>query len=183
MAALALPAFNGWMLPDDAGEILRGLVEQHRPELILECGSGRSTVHLAAAARDFGGRVVSLEHQLDFADATTAMLLENDLEEFAEVRYAPLGEDPVWYTTVGWSDLAGIGLLFVDGPPGFVAPYARQPALELLDGRLAPGCVVVLDDMQRKSEKLIWLSWRELGLSEPGFVQHSNGYLAVGELP
>lgn len=183
---MILPRKTGWQLPDDGGEYLRALVERNEPSLILECGSGRSTLYLAQACADFGGYVCSLEHLEGFAKDTADGLVANGLQGKAYVEWAPLQEFDgglLWYDYDAWKDLRDIQMLFVDGPPGHTAEFARAPALPLLGDRLAPGCIVVLDDMNRKQEKQIWASWRALGLSAPDFVGHSGGYLGVGRMP
>lgn len=168
------------MFPDDACETLRDLVAETKPKLILEAGSGRSTVVLAEAVRAYGGHVVSLEHDYGYQCETQRLLVAHNLAEHADVRLAPLEGEPPWYAASAWVDLHGIGLLFVDGPPGSTARYAREPALNLLRHRLLPGCVVVLDDTNRRDEREIWRSWK---LADPVHVQHSEGALAYGRLP
>jgi predicted O-methyltransferase YrrM len=149
-----IPA-TGWRLPDDACALLAHLVAEHRPELIVECGSGRSTVVLAQAARDLDcGDVVALEHDPAFALETRQLLDDARLD--ADVRWARLTDG--WYDRRDWGDLHDIGMLVVDGPPGW-SPDSRAPALPLLRDRLLPGCVVVLDDVDRPGEKQIMADW------------------------
>ena len=115
-----LPA-TGWRLPDDACALLARLVTEHRPELIVECGSGRSTVVLAEAIADYAGVVVALEHDPVYAGETDALLLLSGRR--AQVRDAPL--ESGWYARSAWEDLHRIGMLVVDGPPGLLALLAR----------------------------------------------------------
>jgi len=147
VTAMDLPA-TGWRLPDDACETIAALVKEHRPDLIVECGSGRSTIVLAEALRDNGsGTVVALEHHWDYWAETVRLLEERDLQEYAQVRQSHLAEG--WYARETWADLGGIGMLLVDGPPRKTARHARAPALTLLHDCLLPGCVIVLDDIDR----------------------------------
>ncbi len=186
-ATLSLPRFNGWMLPDDALGKISELICERLPALVVEAGSGRSTVMIADMLRDIGhGTIVSLEHQADFALATKHWLVENNLDEFAEVRYAPLttyGDHGLlageWYDSDGWSDLEGINMLLVDGPPGHTSERARGPALPLLRDRLAPFALVVLDDTHRPEERAIIDDWRPL-TSNWTQVRHSTGALSYG---
>lgn len=180
-AGLTLPRFNGWMIPDDALEIVCRLIDARRPKLIVETGSGRSTVVLAAALRELGrGRLVSLEHQVEFHRRTDDMIATNGLRGFAEVRHAPLIGD--WYDPRGWTDLCAIDMLVVDGPPGHVGPLARRPALPLLRDRLTPGAVVVLDDTNRADEQATLRDWEAFGLASSEIVRHSTGALAYGSV-
>jgi hypothetical protein len=64
-----LPATRGWAASPDLLLVLVDQVIAQRPSLIVECGSGASTLWLALALRRFGisGRVVALDHDPDFA--------------------------------------------------------------------------------------------------------------------
>ncbi len=172
---------SGWRLPDDACALLTRLVLDYRPELIVECGSGRSTVVLAEAADSYGGRVVSLEHDLGYLAETKTMLA--DCGVHASVRHAPLvahgGALPDrWYIESSWYDLNGIGMLMVDGPPGGSARWARSPAVPILRERLLPGCLVVLDDAQRDDERQTIARW---GI-EMTIVKHAKASMAYGTI-
>ncbi len=176
-----IPA-TGWRLPDDAIDVIVGLVRQYEPALILECGSGRSTVALALAAGTYGGRVVSLEHREDYYAETLGML--EHAEVTSEVRLAPIEPHggslpPNWYARAAWEDLAGIGMLMVDGPPSAVGRLARLPAVPLLQDQLRPGCIVVLDDAQRPDEKAAIEKW---GI-EMTLVEHGKSWIGWGVLP
>lgn len=175
------------MLPDDALVTVIRLIHEHRPRLIVEAGSGRSTPVLAQAVKDEGvGRIVSLEHLPEFAQRTQAMLLSNRLEAHAQVRLAPLEphEAGDWYANAAWADLDQIGMLIVDGPPGHTGPLAREPALWLLRHRFSPGAVIVLDDTNRPEEQTILRRWEAL---VPGLkfttLPHSTGAISHGTLP
>lgn len=152
-----------------AGDFLEHLVDHclaTRPSLIVECGSGLSTLILAACcARNGSGHVYSLEHGPEFATATRAEIARRGLEPFATVIDAPLrnhrlaGEDYPWYTLDALS-AESIALLVIDGPPGFLRRHARYPALPLLFERLAGGASVFLDDAARADEKAILALWQ-----------------------
>ena len=120
-----LPATRGWAASPDLLLVLVDLVMTGRPSLVVECGSGASTLWIALAMRRFGidGRIVALDHDPVFGGKTRDLLARHDVREFAEVRDAPLesfrldGETYSWYARRAWEDLTGIDLLFVDGPP------------------------------------------------------------------
>jgi len=150
-----LPASRGWAASPDLLLVLIDQVVTGRPSLILECGSGASTLWMALAMRRFGidGRVVALDHDPVFADKTRDFLVRHGVGDLAEVRDAPLeefdlgGETYAWYARAAWEDLTGIDLVFVDGPPAATGHQARYPALPLLREALSPAAVVVLDDL------------------------------------
>ena len=143
------------------------VVARLRPQLVLECGSGTSTLWTAYALRRNGsGRVVALDHDAEYADATADVIAEHGLEQWAHVRHAPLaptdtprGSMP-WYST-DLTDLAGIELLVVDGPPQATGELARYPALPLLADRLAPKARILFDDAHRPDEVAVLEAWRE----------------------
>jgi predicted O-methyltransferase YrrM len=150
-----LPATRGWAASPDLLMVLVDLVIAERPSLVVECGSGASTVWLALAMRRFeiDGRIIALDHDPVFGGKTRDLLARHDVRDLAEVRAAPLesfsldGQTYSWYARRAWEDLTGIDLLFVDGPPATTGHRARYPALPLLSGSLSPVAIAVLDDL------------------------------------
>ncbi len=139
---LPLPPMNEWALsPHTAVQIITQ-VTVHRPRKVLEFGSGVSTVILGYLLQAQGGtgRVLSLDHEREFADITAANLQHHGVDAIAEVAYAPFtGVD--WYRgRTEWYDLAqvesleafaegGIDLVIVDGPPGGERRYLAVPGV------------------------------------------------------
>jgi hypothetical protein len=150
----AAPLFGRWAAEADfAGMIVREL-ETTRPALVVECGSGSTTLIIASRLRRLGsGRLISLEHEGAYAELTRRALEEAGLSDIASVVEAPLREqrfgDRVveWYDRVVVDEAIGgpIDVVVVDGPPQ-VRPWARWPALEVFHGRLGPRFVALLDD-------------------------------------
>jgi predicted O-methyltransferase YrrM len=154
-ASDVLPATRGWAASPDLILVLVDQVIAQRPSLVVECGSGASTLWLALALRRFeiDGRVVALEHDPVYAGKTRDFLARHGVSDVAEVRDAPLedlslaGGSYPWYARRAWKDLTGIDLLFVDGPPAATGARARYPALPSLREALNPASTVVLDDL------------------------------------
>jgi len=150
-----LPATRGWAASPDLLAVLVDLVITERPSLVVECGSGASTLWLALTMRRFeiDGRIIALDHDPVFGGKTRDFLARHDVRDLAEVRDAPLesfsldGETYSWYARRAWQDLTGMDLLFVDGPPATTGHQARYPALPLLSGSLSPAATAVLDDL------------------------------------
>jgi predicted O-methyltransferase YrrM len=150
-----LPATRGWAASPDLLLVLVDLMISERPSLVVECGSGASTLWLALAMRRFGvdGRIIALDHDPVFGGKTRDLLARHDVGDLAEVRDAPLesfsldGETYSWYARQAWEDLTEVDLLFVDGPPATTGHQARYPALPLLSGSLSRVVTVVLDDL------------------------------------
>jgi len=150
-----LPATRGWAASPDLLMVLVDLVITERPSLVVECGSGASTLWLALAMQRFeiDGRIIALEHDPVFGGKTREFLARHDVRDLAEIRDAPLesfsldGQTYSWYARRAWENLTGIDLLFVDGPPATTGERARYPALPLLSGSLSPVATAVLDDL------------------------------------
>jgi methyltransferase family protein len=162
-----VPQMVGYVAAPDVLLVLVQKLLKLRPTLAIECGSGTSTLFLALAAQQYGinCRLVSLEHQLAYAEGTRALLADHGVGHLVDVRHAPLTSTPLpdhpgpWYDPAAWEDLHDIGLAFVDGPPGDVGPQARYPMVPLLRDRLAERCVILLDDMNRADERGVGERW------------------------
>lgn len=162
-----VPALGGWAAsPDFAVEVVDRLLEQ-RPRLVVEAGSGVSTLLLALAAREHGldTRIVSLDHDAHYAAQTRELLERHGVADRAEVRWAPLARTHVpghltpWYDEAAIADLHDVGMLVVDGPPTATGPAARYPAVPLLRDRLAARCTIVVDDTTRASDLEVTERW------------------------
>ena len=165
----AVPPAGGWAASPDVVLCLVDRLLERRPALVVECGSGVSTLFLALAAEQHGlpTRIVSLEHLEEYAEGTRALLARHGVAHRAEIRLAPLGpssvpgHDTAWYAESAVADLAEIGLLFVDGPPEATGPMVRYPAVPLLRDRFAADCTIVLDDAVRDDEREAERRWAE----------------------
>lgn len=187
--SLPLPAARGWAMSPDMIRVVVRLIMQESPGLIVEAGSGLSTLCFAYAQRRSGGsgRIVSLDHDAEYGARTRALLAQHGLGDIADVRIAPLTPQPAgdatwsWYEPSAWSDLLGIDLLIIDGPPGSGAVRARWPAVPLLGERLDPSAVVLLDDGARADETAIGAEWASI---KPGWelrtLATEKGTIAVG---
>lgn len=182
-----MPPSGPWAMNPQGLLALFGLVRKNRPRVVLELGSGTSTVWIAyALAADWAkgdeapsrpGRLVSIDHEPDYAAQTRELLRpHSDNVAPVEVRHAPLeplqlgAERFDWYARDALSDLAVIDMLIVDGPPSGTGALARYPAVSALVDRLADGAVVVLDDASRDDERDIagrWIS-ENSGMSREG---------------
>ncbi|WP_250001763.1 class I SAM-dependent methyltransferase [Actinoplanes sp. M2I2] len=135
------------------------LIRTRRPRLVLELGGGASTVWMAYAVEEVGGRLVSLDNS-GRAELTRASLAAHQLAEVAEVREAPLE---------ALADLDDVGLLVVGGGDAPTGPHAPA-GMRLLTSLLADVATISLrgapDAMAR------WLETTE-GLTREGEAQLS----------
>lgn len=160
-----IPYVEKWSAAADFLQLITDVVEVSKPSLIMECGSGLSTVMLAAACRKIGqGKVISLDHEQEYASRTQQALEAYGLDEIATVIYSPLvsyqlnGEQYQWYE-VGQLEEVAINMLIIDGPPGPMQKHSRYPVLPILFSRLADGCNIFLDDASRDDEREIVRMW------------------------
>lgn len=181
----AMPLSGDWALNGASLLHLADLVRRKRPRLVLELGGGTSTVWLGYLLEGTGAQIVSLDHDPDYANLTRESVARHGLESAVEIRTAPL-EDVVlddeswrWYASSAWSDLKGVDLLLVDGPPKRTGQYARYPAIPQLIGALAPDAWVLLDDTHRPDEQEIVRRWRQ---GWPGLTEAERGVSRLGVL-
>lgn len=153
-----LPVSRGWAASPDFLLRVSERLRSRKPAVVVECGSGISTVVTALTLRALGGgHVYSLEHSPEHATATRAELAKHGVADFATVLDAPLVEHGIdgrtwrWYATEGVPDVA-IDLLVIDGPPKRTGKLARWPAGPLLFPRLSADGMVLLDDAARPDE-------------------------------
>jgi predicted O-methyltransferase YrrM len=162
---------QGFEITGEEAAFFFHLIRRQRPKLIMELGSGSSTVLFAAAQRANGsGRVISVEHDSAHAKHTIELLEQAGLADHVELVLVPLVDLPLDRRIFQWYDLRSllrtfsdkIDFLFVDGPPGKVQSLSRYPALPILARHLAPRATVVVDDGAREDEVRMVEMWREL---------------------
>jgi len=143
------------------------VTSRNRP-LVVECGSGFSTLKLAGLIQERGGCLVSLEHDQMWAARVRRGLAAAGCAETAQVAFAPLEPHPLardgllWYAERRLRSLPPrIDVLLVDGPPAFTPEIelSRYPALPALAERLARDAIVVLDDIDRRGELQVLHAW------------------------
>jgi predicted O-methyltransferase YrrM len=151
-----------------AGTLMNLIIKGASARRILEVGSsyGYSTVWLAEAARAIEGTVISLELRAAKTEYARAQLARAQLERFVEFRVGDA--------------LASLAALA--GPFDFVLLDLWKdlyvPVFELLHPKLAPGAIIVADNMlQPESARAHARAYRERVRAAPGM---SSVLLAVG---
>ncbi|WHS27169.1 class I SAM-dependent methyltransferase [Auritidibacter ignavus] len=169
------PSTGGWALDARSAVYLLDLLDQARPQHIVELGSGTTTLLFGHYLTAHGGRLYSFDHLNHYRDLTASYVSLHGLEPVVDLQLAPLApqvpaadtepaedaEPPQWYDLSQARLPEQIDLLFVDGPPAATGPQARYPALNALADRLAPGAVVILDDGVRDEEQQIATRWAQ----------------------
>lgn len=147
-----LPSSRGWAASPDFLLALFEISRKVKPRLVLELGSGVSTLVLAKSGAK---KVVSLDHSAEYGEMTRAML-KNHKAGGVDIRISDLENYPggfAWYSQESLKGISKIDLLVIDGPPSATNPDARYPALENLLPLLSAKAVVVLDDANRADER------------------------------
>lgn len=146
-------------LPRSLARLLYILARTHRARTIVEFGTsfGISTLYLAAGVHDNGGgAVIGSEFDADKAGQARRNLEEAGLGEGVEIR-----EGDALDTLAG--GIPGpVDLVFLDG-----AKQLYVPVLRLLEGRLAPGSLVVADNVDESPDYL-------------RYVRGSGDYVSTG---
>ena len=193
------PLMGDVTIAADMGLLLASYIVERRPKVVLELGSGVSTLVAGYSVRhNQAGRVVSVEHNMEFLERTRDAVACHGLSDCVEIVFAPLepvviaGTTWLWYQvssiTETVNSIPAIELLFVDGPPGTILKHARYPALPVLKSCLAENCVVLADDARRGDEREVLTRWirenpefalRELGtIRGTGMLQRRKGPIA-----
>lgn len=168
---LKFPVFLGsWTIDGITARCLVDTLREKRPAVVLELGSGASTVLIAATLQALGlskTRHIAVEHLPEYLQKSQANLQLQQLSTNTEFWLCPLvpaekeGEPP-WYDGVPAKlGTTKIDVLLVDGPPGSSHPASRRPALDVLQAHLAPNALILLDDASRDEETLILKRWQQ----------------------
>ena len=139
-----LPLLHDYALAPDSALLLHKLLCEKSPEVVVETGSGASTLVIAYTLKALGkGKLISLELDDDHARRTREDVHRHGLDAWVTVVQAPLrdvvvdGAHYVWHDTRALADVSAIDVVFDDGPPLHLGPSLRYAGLPLLQPKLA----------------------------------------------
>lgn len=184
-----LPPLRGWAASPDVLLRLHTHIITKKPKVIVEFGSGSSTLVIADALRQNGmGRLFSFDHNQYYGNQTLATLKNEKLDKWVDLRVSDLepwtkhhlnpvdAEKPsLWYATSSLHGINNIDLIWVDGPPGVTCLFSRYPALPALSNKLSSNVEVWMDDTNRQEEIDICQSWSEVYNFEVEFIALEKG--------
>lgn len=158
-----LPPSRGWAgSPDFLLKIL-DIIFKKKPHLIVELGSGLSSVIIGSALKRINqGKLISFDHDEQFFNETKDNVNFNNVESYVNLNYTPLityENGYKWYDFKKVNIDDKIDLLIVDGPPRIIQQNSRFPALPYLLDKLSEDCIIILDDANRVDEKEIIKKW------------------------
>jgi hypothetical protein len=162
---LAGDLLGGWALDAQTIKLLWSLLWRDTPQIILEYGSGVSTLLLAVYASSFSLRtgkeclVISLEPDKRYEVTVEQRLKENDLVGFSKILHLSRNDCGTYEFGALQSVLAGasIDLVLIDGPSG--PPGCRHDTLPNLLPYCKTGTRWLLDDAFRDGELEILRTW------------------------
>lgn len=185
-----------WSLGASSIEEVERLFLKVRPRLVIEFGSGISTICLAYFASRMpkpgssGVRIISLEQDEEHARSTRLSLAAAGLADFATVVYAPIHMSPLEgraHSTYQLPDdfrslleNAAADLILVDGPAA--EDGARYATLHVIRPWLRSGTLVLCDDALRDGELDAARRWESRGLLHVRGVRLVDKGLLIGHV-
>ena len=155
--------FNSLSLRPYAINFICNEVIINQRESIVEFGSGLSTILLARLAKslsiDFN--ILSIDENQDWINIIQKVLKKDNTESFVKLVHSPLVDD--WYNKDIVSRVVhkkNFDMLIIDGPTaGDKSKKTRYEALSVTYQNLSTQCMILLDDLERVSEKRILDQW------------------------
>jgi hypothetical protein len=159
-----------WSMRPSAILTIVNEIELKQRSTAVELGAGASTLYLARAMANVGGRLVSIEQDPELAQFVRRLVAREGLSDVATVEQVGLSPLPdayhvdstAWTSPEVWYDVdrlravcpTDIDVLVVDAPPGGNQErvLAREPAVNALSRQLAAEYSVFLDDADRPAE-------------------------------
>ena len=186
-----LSGFHGWPISPDIGLFIINQMRQKQYDLVIEFGSGTSTLlfaKLVAAEHHqklmsdlLPQKIISFEHHVDFYKQTKDLLTVNGFSQYVDLVHAPLIEwvenEQIFFYYDCKNKLEQLSkqidgkkiniLVLVDGPPGNTCKDARYPAIPFLFEHLENQQFdIILDDSKRPQEKAVIQKWQEFWSSK-----------------
>lgn len=152
-----LKPLRQWALSPDAMALILADLQEYREPVVVEFGSGQSTVILAAALRHRGGKLVTVDHDLCYAQAVKRQVGACGLEEHVQFVNAPIALIDMDLSIRSY-DLSAMPRLeadcvLVDGPPYTNGQMTRLIPLRWAASHLKRGGLIFLDDTNRAAEQ------------------------------
>ena len=147
-----IPSTRSWAASPDLLLLISETVKKNKPSLVVELGSGVSTL---VCAKSGARKVISIDNSDEYGTKTRDLLKEHKVRG-VEIRIAqlrPYANGSEWYDVSTLKDLKKIDLLIVDGPPGSKNSEARYPALKEFKDKLSAKAIVIIDDVNRDGER------------------------------
>jgi len=180
-------AMDGYAANPDFLIIINNLIKKYKPSVIVEAGSGVSTLIAGYSLKKYSkGKIFSFDHDKKYANYTKEKIQEHQLQENAEVLFSKLinyEKKYLWYDVNLLEKIKTIDLLIIDGPPSKVAKNARYPAIPLLLDKLNKGSMILFDDCKRIDEiKIINIIKSEYNCFKYEYINNAKGAYLITKI-
>ncbi len=183
---------HGWSINTDMAMFLIEKLEAEKYDLVIEFGSGNSTVLFGKVMKkllsnqlgteqpcgtNIPKRVLAFEHNSHYHEQSKALLRQTGVDHLVELVLAPLVkydyqdnqylyydcDEALSLMSERFKNETPKILVLVDGPPGDTGIHARFPALpKLLNHFSTANIDLILDDYIRPEEKVVADNWIDL---------------------
>lgn len=169
--------FDLYSMDIDSIEILQQYIINSKPNMVVECGGGASSIILSHTMKDmqlkdssYHPHYVSIESDMKYFEMYSELAHKYDLDTILTYEHSTLvsctaaGNISDFYdlsSIIQKNSIADIDLLIVDGPIGHQQYMARRPGYYIAKPFLAPSFSIFLDDTDREDEKSIISEWSE----------------------
>ncbi len=163
--------YGGWAISEDILFDILQFCLLSEPKVILDLGTGTTTIILAKYAQRMKEKgveieIISVDSSKEWLTDTKKILEKNDLENFVNLVYAPIvvTKAGLYYEIDEISNFLNdkeIDLMVIDGPPGATQKEARYPAMVFFEKNMSKNGVIFLDDGAREDEKNISKRWTD----------------------
>lgn len=166
---------TSWAITPDALAELDYRLYVKQPKVVLECGSGLSTVVLANYAKSNPeATVISLEHDLKYFERTLNLL--GNLKQYVNLMRVPLiGYPPIYEGDL--SQFSKIDFVLIDGPP--TGEGGRGRIFDWLFPYLNDKYEIWLDDGNRREEQEAVLNWEKEYSLHVNYTQIQKGLIIL----
>ena len=163
--------FGPWAMEPQSLVNLLNLIQFHKCNAVIECGSGLSTLLIGAVLElKEEGHLFSIEEDADWYRWMLKLVRQRGLENRVTLIHAPLEifegtDEPIeWYSTTEiektLENVKHVDLLLVDGPKS-KSPLSRYPALPFFQPKIDEKTLIILDDAGRPQELVVIDRWKK----------------------
>ena len=129
--------------------------------IILECGSGLSSILISIVIEGTETKLISLEHQETWGNRVKHIIDKHKLSNVT-IAICPI----IKYEKFDWYDVKSIkfedsiDMVVCDGPPSNTRG-ARVGLMPLMNKHLAKNAIILMDDYARDTEKDVIMEWKK----------------------
>ena len=162
-----LPATRKMAASPDFLRLVVDTILSKQPKLVVELGSGISTILVGKALeKNGGGDLISIDNDEQYAELTRKKIDLEKLSNIAKVITAELKlhtineQNYMWYESTFLKEInQKIDLLIIDGPSRIINKNARYPAIPLLNNYFSDKIIILIDDGNRRDDSYTIKKW------------------------